>query len=56
MFVEDLGARLQGRPGREITYFPFEQSWTEDRKDYPVDPRGDPVRAAAEALASLAQK
>ena len=56
MFVEDLGARLRGRPGREINYFEFEHRWTEERKDYPVDPRGDPVRAAAAALASLAQR
>jgi alpha-N-acetylglucosaminidase len=54
MFVEDLGARLRGSPGREINYFEFEQKWTEELKDYPVDPRGDPVRAAAAALASLA--
>jgi alpha-N-acetylglucosaminidase len=56
MFVEDLGARLRGRPGREINYFEFEHKWTEELKDYPVDPRGDPVRAAAAALASLAQR
>jgi alpha-N-acetylglucosaminidase len=56
MFVEDLGARLRGSPGREINYFEFEHRWTEERKDYPVDPRGDPVRAAAAALASLAQR
>lgn len=53
MFVEDLGARLRGRPGREINCFEFEHKWTEERKDYPVDPLGDPVRAAAAALASL---
>jgi len=56
MFVEDLGARLRGTPGREINYFEFEHRWTEERKDYPVDPRGDPVRAADAALASLAQR
>jgi alpha-N-acetylglucosaminidase len=53
MFVEDLDARLQGRPGREINYFEFEHRWTEQHKEYPVDPDGDPVRAAAAALASL---
>ena len=56
MFVEDLGARLRGRPGREINYFEFEHQWTEERKDYPADPRGDPVRVAAAALASLAPR
>ena len=56
MFVEDLDARLQGKPGREINYFEFERRWTEERKDYPVDPRGDPVGAAAAALASLAPR
>lgn len=56
MFVEDLGARLRGSPGRKINYFEFERRWTEERKDYPVDPRGDPVRAAAAAFASLAQR
>lgn len=56
MFVEDLGARLRGRPGREINYFEFEHRWTEEHKDYPADPRGDPVRAATGALASLAQR
>jgi len=56
MFVEDLGARLRGAPGREINYFEFEHRWAEERKDYPVEPRGDPVRAAAAALASLAPR
>lgn len=56
MFVADLGARLQGRPGREINYFEFALKWTQERNDYPADPRGDPVRAAAAALASLAQR
>ena len=56
MFVEDLGARLRGAPGREINYFEFEHKWAEESKDYPVDPRGDPVGAASAALASLAPK
>jgi len=56
MFVNDLGAQLRGRTGRDINYFEFDHRWTEGRKDYPVDPRGDPVRAAAAALASLAQR
>lgn len=56
MFVEDLGARLKDKPGREINYPKFEHGWTEERKGYPVDPRGGPVPAAAAALASLAQR
>jgi alpha-N-acetylglucosaminidase len=56
MFVNDLGVQLRGRTGRDINYFEFDHRWTEERKDYPVDPRGDPVRAAAAALASLAQR
>ena len=41
---------------REINYFDFEHGWTEQCTDYPIDPRGDPVRAAAAGLPPLAQK
>lgn len=51
VFVEDLSARLDGKPGHEINYFGFEKKWTEELKAYPVDPAGDPVNAATTALA-----
>jgi alpha-N-acetylglucosaminidase len=50
MFVDDLDARLQGKPGRDIDYFSFEKQWTEERNDFPADPSGDPINAARSAL------
>jgi alpha-N-acetylglucosaminidase len=50
MFVQDLNDRLDGKPGREVNYFEFEKKWTEERKEYPAEPSGDPVKAAGEAL------
>jgi alpha-N-acetylglucosaminidase len=51
MFVENLGAHLEGKAPRSINYFEFEKKWTEQRNKYPVEPSGDPVTAAAQALA-----
>jgi alpha-N-acetylglucosaminidase len=50
MLVDDLDARLQGKPGRDIDYFRFEKQWTEERNDFPADPSGDPINAARSAL------
>ena len=49
MFIDDLDARLQGKPAHDIDYFAFEKKWTEERNDFPVDPSGDPVHAAMSA-------
>jgi hypothetical protein len=50
MFVADLDAQLDGKPGHEINYFGGEKKWTEELKEYPVNPSGDPVHAATTAL------
>ena len=50
MFIDDLNARLQGKPGRNIEYFAFERKWTEERNDFSVDPSGDPILVASTVL------
>ena len=50
MFIDDLDARLQGKPAHDIDYFAFEKKWTEERNDFPADPSGDPINAARSAL------
>ena len=55
LFVEDLNNQLDGQAGHQINYFAFEKKWTEDLKEYPVNPSGDPVHAATTALAIATQ-
>ncbi len=55
MFVADLDAQLDGKPGHEINYFGGGKKWTEELKEYPVNPSGDPVQAATTALAIARQ-
>jgi len=55
LFVEDLNNQLDGEAGHQINYFAFEKKWTEDLKEYPVNPSGDPVHAATTALAIATQ-
>jgi alpha-N-acetylglucosaminidase len=55
IFVDDLDARLQGKPGRDIDYFHFEKQWTEGRNDFPVDPSSHPIDTARSALEMAAQ-
>jgi len=55
MFVDDLDTRLQGKAGRDIDYFAFEKQWTEEQNDFPVDPSGDPINTAWEALEMATQ-
>ena len=50
MFIDDLDARLHGEPGHEIDYFGFEKKWTEELRDFPAEPSGDPVYAARTAF------
>ena len=55
MFIDDLDARLHGKPGRQIDYFAFEKKWTEELRNFPVDSSGDPVQAASAALKMATQ-
>lgn len=50
MFVEELTGELDGKPVGNINYFEFEKKWTEEEKEYPSAPTGEPVKAAIGAL------